>query len=64
VTCKHMLQVKLEDGTMLCAFCEEEVADGPPFVPTKGVHRQITDAEIAALRKANDAAPPEVFGEP
>jgi len=60
MTCKHMLQVRLEDGTILCAFCEEEVADGPPFVPTKGVHRQITDAEIAKLRAASDQLPPEL----
>jgi hypothetical protein len=56
-----MIQVKLDDGTILCAFCEDEVTVGEGFIPIKGPPRQITDAEIAKLRAANDALPEELL---
>ena len=61
MTCKHMIQVKLDDGTILCAFCEEDISVGDGIIPIKGPRRQITDAEIAKLRAANDQLPPELL---
>ena len=62
MTCRHMIQVRLDDGTVLCALCEDEVPPGPIREWT-GPKRPITDAELDQLRRANDAPPSEVFGE-
>jgi hypothetical protein len=55
-----MIQVRLNDGMILCALCEDELPPGE-MVPWTGPKRQITDAELDQLRAANDTFPKELL---
>ena len=58
MTCRHMIQVQIEPGLIVCAFCEEDITVGDGIRPIDGARRKITDEELLKLKAANDFIAP------
>jgi hypothetical protein len=57
MTCRHMIQVQIEPGLIVCAFCEEDITIGDGIRPVEG-GRKLTDEELLKLKAANDFIAP------
>jgi len=55
-----MIQVQIEPGLIVCAFCEEDITIGDGIRPVEG-GRKLTDEELVKLKAANDTIPRELM---